>query len=173
MINPSAEMFEYHSWANRTILGRIHELPSTVLHQEVNSSFPTIAHVLSHIYAVDTMWYMVLTGTEMPEALQACIPLNSQVLDSVEEYGIAYDALTAQYREWLQSEPEWEQTLLLNNPFAAPRHTHLSEIMLHVVNHGTYHRGNVSTMLRQLGHASIQNDYSLFWYQENTQTLQP
>ncbi|PEN12997.1 damage-inducible protein DinB, partial [Bacillus wiedmannii] len=33
------------------------------------------------------------------------------------------------------------------------------------------HRGNVSTMLRQLGHASTMNDYSLYWYQESTKSI--
>lgn len=40
MTNHSVEMFNYHTWANQTILGRIKELPSSVLSQEVNSSFP-------------------------------------------------------------------------------------------------------------------------------------
>lgn len=70
MTNHPVEMFNYHIWANQTILGRIKEISPSVLNQEVNSSFPTIAHALSHIYAVDTMWYLVLTGTGMPEAFQ-------------------------------------------------------------------------------------------------------
>jgi uncharacterized damage-inducible protein DinB len=159
-------MYNYHSWATQTILGRIKELPSSVLSQEVNSSFPTIAHALSHIYAVDKMWYLVLTGTGMPEALQACIPLNGEIHGSVDEYIQRFVDLSAQYHEWLQGQADLELTILLDNPFAGVRETSLSEMVFHLVNHGTYHRGNVSTMLRQSGHASIMNDYSLFWYQE-------
>ncbi|MGG4144977.1 DinB family protein [Paenibacillus algorifonticola] len=160
------QMFEYHTWASQAILGRIKELPSSVLSQEVNSSFPTIAHALTHIYAVDKMWYMVLTGTGMPEALQACMPLNAEILSSVDEYANLFAQLSEQYREWFRSQADLEQTILLDNPYAGIRQTSLAEIVLHLVNHGTYHRGNVSTMLRQLGHASTMNDYSLFWYQE-------
>ncbi|WP_169088101.1 DinB family protein [Paenibacillus sp. PL91] len=165
------EMFEYHTWANQTIMGRIKELPPSVLSQEVNSSFPTIAHALSHIYAVDKMWYMVLTGTGMREALQACIPLNENILYSVDEYANVFVQLSEQYREWFRSQADLEQTILLDNPFAGIRQTRLSEIVLQIVNHGTYHRGNVSTMLRQLGHASAMNDYSLFWYQQPVQSI--
>ncbi|PEY31715.1 damage-inducible protein DinB [Bacillus cereus] len=171
MTNHPVEMFKYHTWANQTILGRIKELPSSVLSQEVNSSFPTIAYALSHIYAVDKMWYLVLTGTEMKEALQACIPLNESILDSVDEYAHIFAELSEQYREWFRSQTDLEQTILLENPFAGIRQTRLSEIVLHLVNHGTYHRGNVSTMLRQLGHASTMNDYSLFWYQEPAESI--
>ena len=170
-MNHPIEMYNYHTWANQTILGRIKELPSSVLSQEVNSSFPTIAHALSHIYAVDKMWYLVLTGNGMQEALQACIPLNESILSSVDEYAHNFAELAEQYREWFRSQTDLEQTILLDNPFASIRQTRLSEIVLHVVNHGTYHRGNVSTMLRQLGHASTMNDYSLFWYQESTESI--
>ncbi|WP_339168862.1 DinB family protein [Paenibacillus sp. FSL R5-0341] len=168
-MNHPVQMYNYHAWANQTILSRIKELPSSVLSQEVNSSFPTIAHALSHIYAVDKMWYLVLTGTGMPEALQACIPLNSELHGSVGEYIQCFNDLSAQYSEWFQGQDDLEQTVLLDNPFAGVRETSLSEMVFHLVNHGTYHRGNVSTMLRQLGHASIMNDYSLFWYQEPAQ----
>ncbi|PDX99423.1 DinB family protein [Bacillus pseudomycoides] len=170
-MNHPIEMYNYHTWANQTILGRIKELPSSVLSQEVNSSFPTIAHALSHIYAVDKMWYLVLTGNGMQEALQACIPLNESILSSVDEYAHNFAELAEQYREWFRSQTDLEQTILLDNPFASIRQTRLSEIVLQVVNHGTYHRGNVSTMLRQLGHASTMNDYSLFWYQESTESI--
>ncbi|WP_028608836.1 DinB family protein [Paenibacillus harenae] len=171
MTNYPVEMFKYHTWAGQTILGRIKELPSSVLSQEVKSSFPTIAHALSHIYAVDKMWYLVLTGTGMREALQACIPLNESILDSVDEYASLFAQSAEQYSEWFRSQADLEQTILLDNPFAGIRQTRLSEIVLQVVNHGTYHRGNVSTMLRQLGHASTMNDYSLFWYQEPSESI--
>ncbi|MNS06620.1 DinB family protein [compost metagenome] len=166
MTNHPVEMFKYHTWANQTILGRIKELPSSVLSQEVNTSFPTIAHALSHIYTVDKMWYLVLTGTDMREALQSCMPLNKSILYSLNEFGNIFAELSEQFSEWFGSQADLEQTILLDNPFAGIRQTRLSEIVLHVVNHGTYHRGNISTMLRQLGHASTMNDYSLFWYQE-------
>lgn len=171
MTNHAAEMYNYHTWANGTILGRIKELPASVLSQEVNSSFPTIAHALSHIYAVDTMWYRVVSGIGMPEALEACIPLNGTILSSVDEYSSVFDQLTAQFKEWFRNQADLEQRIPLDNPFAGLRETRYAEIVLHMVNHGTYHRGNVSTMLRQLGHASTMNDYSLFWYQEPAGSL--
>lgn len=165
MTNHATEMYHYHVWANQTILRRIGELPSSVLHQEVNSSYATIAHALSHINSVDTMWYKVLSGTGMREALQECMPLNARILPSIDEYAQAFAETSERLQQWLQSQSDLEQTILLDNPFAGIRETRLSEMVLHLVNHGTYHRGNISTMLRQLGHASTMNDYALYWYQ--------
>ncbi|MUT68813.1 DinB family protein [Paenibacillus sp. NEAU-GSW1] len=168
MTNYPVEMYNYHAWATQTIIGRLKELPSSVLNQEVNSSFPTVAHALNHIYAVDIMWYQVLTGVSMREALQACYSINDSILSSSDEYADIFARSAEQYKLWFQSrsEKDLEQTIILDNPYAGIRETRLSEIVLHTVNHGTYHRGNISTMLRQLGHASTMNDYALFWYRQ-------
>lgn len=164
-MNHPLSMYRYHTWANQTILNRIEELPAELLNQPVHSSFATIAHALSHLHAVDTMWLMILKGTGMPEALKACMPLNQTLLPSVEAYREAFEHLAGQFGEWFQNGYDLEQTVLLDNPFSGPRHTLLSEMIVHLVNHGTYHRGNISTMLRQLGHASVMTDYSWYWYQ--------
>lgn len=170
-MNHPEQMFNYHTWANQTILGRIKELPSSVLSQEVGSSFPAIANALSHIYAVDKMWYLVLTGTGMTEALQATFALNGTILNSVDEYTDVFTRLSEQYREWFSSQTDFEQTIQLDNPYIGVRQTSLTEIVLQVVNHGTYHRGNITTMLRQLGHASTMTDFILFLYQEPVQAV--
>ncbi len=85
-MNHPEQMYQYHVWASHTMMQHIQELPAPVLHQEVNSSFPTLAHALSHMYAVDQMWYLVLTGTSMPEALQICMPRNGETYATMEEY---------------------------------------------------------------------------------------
>ncbi|MDQ6419333.1 DinB family protein [Paenibacillus sp. LHD-117] len=166
-MNHPVQMFNYHAWANQTLLGKIKELPSSVLRQEVNISFPTIAQAFGHIYAVDSSWLQVLKGTGMREALETSMPLEREtLLYSVDEFADRFARLAEQYREWFRSQTDMEQTILLENPYAGTRRTRLSEIVLHTVNHGTYHRGNVSTMFRQLGYASTMTDYALFWYQE-------
>ncbi|GMK37553.1 protein DinB [Paenibacillus sp. CCS19] len=167
MTNHIAEMFNYHTWANQTLLGHMKTLPSTVLHQDFNiGSFKTIAHAFSHIYAVDSMWHLVLTGMSMRDALAATTTMNRSALDQLEEYEDKFAEVSEQFNQWLSSQADLEQTITLDNPYAGVRQTRLSEIMLHVINHGTYHRGNITTMLRQLGHASTMTDMALFWYMQ-------
>lgn len=166
-MNHPVQMFNYHVWATQTLLGRIQELPSSVLQQEVNTSFPTIGEVFAHIYVIDKCWLQVLKGASMPQALEACLPLQQQMLRyAADEFAEAFRELAEEYGAWFRSQDDLEQTIMLENPYAGARNTRLSEIVLQTVNHGTYHRGNISTMLRQLGHASTMNDYVLFWYQQ-------
>lgn len=165
-MNHSAQMFTYDAWATQTLLKRISELPASVMHQEVNTSFPTIARGFSHMFAVETIWYHVLTGMDMQQAMNRFMPLEQEMSAcSAEEFVSAFEALANQVQAWIQTQPDPERSILLVNPYTGSRETRLSEILLHLVNHGTYHRGNISTMLRQLGHASTMTDYVLFWYQ--------
>jgi hypothetical protein len=55
-----------------------------------------------------------------------------------------------------------EKVVMIEAPFAGRLETPLSELVQHVVNHGTYHRGNITTMLRQLDHASVLTDYAFY-----------
>ncbi|WP_029191672.1 DinB family protein [Paenibacillus elgii] len=171
-MNHPVQMFDYHAWATQTLLGRIKELPSSVLQQKVNTSFATIGEAFAHIYAIDKCWLQVLSGTSMPKALEECLPLQQETFRySVDEFANAFSELAEEYRAWFRNQDDLEQIIVLENPYAGPRNTRLSEIVLQAVNHGTYHRGNISTMLRQLGHASTMNDYSLFWYQQPAQSI--
>lgn len=165
-MNHAKNMYKYHLWANKVLLERIKELPNNVLYKEANSSYPNIAQTFSHIYVVDVMWLQVLKGIGMQEALEASMALLEKTnLYSVDEFIKYFEELASQYEEWMNSQKDLEQKINLNNPWSGARETAYSEILFHVANHGTYHRGNITTMLRQQGHTSTMNDLALYWYQ--------
>ncbi|EEM13768.1 MULTISPECIES: DinB family protein [Bacillus] len=165
-MNHAKNMYKYHLWANKVLLERIKELPNNVLYKEANSSYPNIAQTFSHIYVVDVMWLQVLKGIGMQEALEASMSLLEKTnLYSVDEFIKSFEELASQYEEWMNSQKDLELKINLNNPWSGARETAYSEILFHVANHGTYHRGNITTMLRQQGHASTMNDLALYWYQ--------
>lgn len=165
-MNHAKNMYEYHVWANKVLLERVKELPESVLFEEVRSSYTNIAQTFSHIYVVDVMWLLVVKGVSMQEALETSMALLERTnLYSVDKFVQSYEELASQYEEWMNNQNDLEQKIELNNPWSGARKTTYSEILLHVANHGTYHRGNITTMLRQQGYASTMNDFSLYWYQ--------
>jgi len=165
-MNHAKHMYEYHVWANKVLLEKIKELPSNVLFEEVSSSYPNIAQTFSHIYVVDVMWLQVLKGIEMQDALEGSMALLERTNSfSVDEFIKSFEELASQYEEWTNRQKDLEQKINLNNPWSGARDTAYSEILFHVANHGTYHRGNVTTMLRQQGYASTMTDFALYWYQ--------
>ncbi|WP_439196899.1 DinB family protein [Bacillus amyloliquefaciens] len=166
-MNHVKNMYQYHVWANKALLERIKELPSNVLYEEVHSSYPTIAQTFSHIWAVDVMWLQVLKGIDMQEALEGSMAYAEKAhLYSADEFAASYEELASQFEEWMNSQTDLEQKMILNNPWLGYRETAYSEILFHVANHGTYHRGSITTMLRQQGYASAMNDLVLYWYQD-------
>lgn len=166
-MNHAKNMYQYHVWANKALLERIKELPSNVLYEEVRSSYPTIAQTFSHICAVDAVWLQVLKGIDMQEAVEGSAAYAERApLYSADEFAASYDELASQFEEWMNNQTDLEQKMNLHNPWLGSRETAYSEILFHVANHGTYHRGSITTMLRQQGYASAMNDLVLYWYQD-------
>jgi uncharacterized damage-inducible protein DinB len=64
------EMFDYHIWANKTLFNRLVELQNDVYHEEIQSVFPSISKVVSHMYIVDQLWFHIISGVSMSEALE-------------------------------------------------------------------------------------------------------
>ncbi|MEF3306150.1 DinB family protein [Paenibacillus sp. GYB003] len=165
MTHYAIEMYDFHEWANRTMFGRLKELPRDVYVRHIRSVFPSVAKTMAHIYIADHGWLDTMAGTSMSEALEIARELQEQIeAKSLEELEEAYAELAGRYRSFLDGQPDLDRTITLDNPYAGLRETRLSEMVLQVVNHDTYHRGNVTAMLRQMGHASTMTEYALYWY---------
>ncbi|WP_248927965.1 DinB family protein [Paenibacillus hamazuiensis] len=165
MTHTAIHMYNYHVWANKTMMDRLKQLPQDVYTQEIQSVFPSVSKVLPHIYSVDYTWYLVLTGTSMNEALSLAFGLQAQLeKQSLEDVEPAFAELSGKFKAFLSTQDNLEQKIVLDNPYAGVRETSFAEIVLQTVNHGTYHRGNITAMLRQMGHASVMTEYALFWY---------
>lgn len=163
-MQPIQEMYNYHAWANGVIINRLKELPTEVYFQECQSGFSTISKVIAHIYTVDLIWYDILTGKSMKDAFS----FANQEREYLEAIGIDemetnFAELTEKYTSLL-CEEDPDRVIVVDNPYAGLLETSVAESVLHVVTHGSYHRGNIATMLRQLGHTSVMQDYGLYLY---------
>mgnify|MGYP000849061885 CR=1 FL=1 len=171
-MNAGKTMISYHEWAMNTMLDHLNELPKEVLKNEIKSSYPSIAKTLSHILAVDTIWIQILEKVDFQQALQDAmsqIPFTDEY--TIEEFKMAFKNVGSKYQTFLNKNLDLTVMIDVNNPWSGPRQTTFEEILLHVSNHGTYHLGNITTMLRQQNETSLMMDYSLFWYEDTTVTL--
>lgn len=159
------ELYDYHVWTNKRIFDHLKELPQEIFDQEIQSVFPSVSKALSHIYIVDYCWLEILSGKSMSEAMEFGNQLRNEIeAKNIEDLDKAFYELSKQYKVFLNQQEDLDQKLVLDNPYTRVRETSLSEMVLHVVNHGTYHRGNITAMLRQMGHESVMMDYALYWY---------
>ncbi|TWE01003.1 putative damage-inducible protein DinB [Neobacillus bataviensis] len=163
------KMYDYHEWANGVIIDRLKELPQDIYHKEIQTGFSSISKVLSHIYATDYIWFDIISGKDMKEALAYADQLREQVeTKGIEEMKKIFLDLSERYKELLNSQENIEEVIVVDNPYAGLLETSVSETVLHVVTHGSYHRGNIATMLRQMGHTSVMQDYGLYLFMPQT-----
>ncbi|KQL39356.1 damage-inducible protein DinB [Bacillus sp. FJAT-25509] len=165
MMNPALKMYNYHVWANGVIIDRLKELPKEIYHKEIQSGFSSVSKVLSHIYLTDYAWFDILSGKSMNEAMAFTNQLREQVeTKGIEEMQIIFLDLSERNKALLNSQEDNEKLIVVDNPYAGLLETSTSESVLHVVTHGSYHRGNIATMLRQMGHTSVMQDFGLYLY---------
>lgn len=166
-------MYHFHVWANQTMINRLKELPRDVYTQQIQSIFPSVSKALAHIYFVDLCWFHIISGIGMKEAMELALQQQEETESgSLEELEAKYADLSVRFKALLESQDDLEQEIVLDNPYAGVRSTKLSEMVLQTVNHATYHRGNISAMLRQMGHASVMTEYALFWYQDEAKAAE-
>ncbi|MEH7357804.1 DinB family protein [Priestia megaterium] len=165
MDNFTLNFFDFHVWANEQIFKRLKELPEDTYQQKVESVFPSISSVLSHVYLSDLGWIEVFYGESMNYALKLAEQQKEQTeTKNLEEMSAMFYKLAERYKVFLDQEQNLSKSIVIENPAGGIMETNVRELLTHIVNHGTYHRGNITAMLRQMGYASVPTDYGLYLF---------
>jgi uncharacterized damage-inducible protein DinB len=141
----------YHHWANMKLLNHINELNEDVFLKEVKSVFPSLASFFEHIYQVDSLWLKRILGEKQP--FQVDIRFESPLM-AIQHF----EKLFQQYKQLSST----EGIIFYKNSKGDSFQNEFYEIIEHITNHGTYHRGNVSAVLHQLGEKSVSTDLIFF-----------
>ena len=152
-------LFDYNSWANHRTLGAAEKLTPEQFTQPMGSSFTSVRDTLAHIYGAESVWLERFHGrspSALPDVTQFSdvASLREPWLEHEERLLIFVRALTQSDLDRVM-----EYKTLRFGVYQNP----LWQSMQHVVNHGTYHRGQVTTMLRQLGAQPILTDLMHFY----------
>lgn len=159
------QLFHYHVWANDKMLRHLRDLSEDIHRQELQSVFPTIGDTLAHMYIVDNMWLSAMWG-DSSETSQALLPvLQQEVKDAnLDVFQACFAKVAARYEAFFARQTDLEAVSEYPHPTYGTLRASYNDILLHVVNHGTYHRGNITAMLRQLGHMGPSTDYVFYLY---------
>ena len=150
--------FAFGRWANRTILESVAALTPEEYARPIGGSFGSVQGTLFHLYGAEWVWLERFRGRS---------PRDMPAGDDLAELG----ALARKWREVEAGQDAYIATLTperLAEPlsyvsFSGDRFTrHLGDALLHLANHGTYHRGQVATLLRQFGRQAVPTDYLRF-----------
>lgn len=152
------DLYAYNEWANARVVEVIAGLPADRLTAPIESSFPSILGTLAHIVAAEWVWLRRWLGenpTAFPDWLSApSLPALRAKLAEVES---ERDAFVGSL-----SDEDLDRQLDYKTLAGAPFSNRLADLLVHVVNHSSYHRGQLTTMLRQAGATPVATDFVLF-----------
>lgn len=168
-MNNSLQLLNYNNWANTVITNHILQLPANVSRLQLKSVFPSVFDVLMHIYVIDRGWYALLKQEYAADDYQTIKhrveELVNEIKDnSVDEIAQKQNDLSAMFAAFIA-----EADTAAVNLFSGVKMTN-ADVIQHLVNHGTYHRGNISAMLHQLGYRGVPTDYGLYLYHNSLNT---
>ena len=150
-------LYAYNTWANRRVLEACRALDPSTFSRPTSGSFGSIKETLSHIAWAEWLW---LERWQHRSPKKASLPEASD-LPSIErimgETARGQQSFVAQ----LSDERLSERISYLNIKDERWEYT-LGQMLQHVVNHSTYHRGQVVTLLRQAGANGVSTDYLLY-----------
>ena len=152
-------LYDYNSWANHRQLQAASKLTTEQFLKPMGSSFASVRDTLAHIYGAEWLWLERFHGRS-PSSL----PDTAQFKDvsSLQERWTGFEPRLLNFvRGVTQADLDrvMEYKTLNFGVYKNP----LWQSMQHLVNHGTYHRGQVTTLLRQLGAAPILTDLMHFY----------
>jgi uncharacterized damage-inducible protein DinB len=170
--HPVLEHYNYHIWANQKVFDRLKELPRDVYTQEIVSVFPSLSEVMSHMLIFDNVWYGVIAEASFEAIMAEMGKLRNEIQGiNIEEMESRYQDLNGQYKRLLEQQEHLDRAMTVTHPQYGPLDTLFSELVHHVCNHGTAHRGHISAMLRQIGHAGTPTDYVFYLFAKQNSTI--
>lgn len=140
------QLAAYTIWANQQIIDTINQLPEEKQKQQVPSSFTSLYTTLLHMYDAESIWWQRMK-------------LQERILRPSDDFSGDMKELTSnllhqnkQWYEWIvnATEHQLQHVFHYQNTKREQFKQPIYQMLTHVFNHGTYHRGQLVNMLRQL-----------------------
>lgn len=152
-------LYDYNRWAHGRVLDAAAALSEEQFTRDLGSSFPSVRDTLVHILAAEWVWLSRWQGVSprgMPDGWAASG--SGELRERWREF-------EGRQREFLSdlTEARLDEVISYRTTGGEPFDSPLWQMLRHVVNHSTYHRGQVITMLRQLGAEAPSTDLILFF----------
>lgn len=145
----------YSGWASRKLLDAAFARPDEEQHRDFGISFKSLLKTLEHIFLADRVWFARVAD---PKVLAMDEPLQT-----------AWPKLQQRWETWAAAITHQEivRTVHYKDMAGNSHSTPVWQIVLHVVNHATLHRGQAMSLLRQLGVVPPATDLIYYYREKN------
>ncbi len=153
------QLAAYHIWANQKLMDVLLSLPEEKQKQELPSSFKSLFATVLHMLDAESIWWQRMKLNE-----RITRP-SENFKGTMKDVSLELLQQNNQWQDWINNasdmalEHVFQYYNLKKESFKQP----VYQMLLHVFHHGTYHRGQLVNMLRQLGVEKIpQTDFIVF-----------
>lgn len=153
MITPDFAMMmaRYNRWQNHSLYAAADTLTDAQRNEDRGAFFKSIFGTLCHLYWTDSIWLARFTGGEKPNRTIAQSVTFDGGWEPLKTARIALDARIAEWAaaltpEMISGDLSWFSGAL-GRDFTRPR----AELVVHIFNHQTHHRGQVHALLTSFG----------------------
>lgn len=152
-------LMEYKIWADSITYDSVLKLPKHELLKVRDTNFKTIAHTLNHIFVVEDIFKAHLTGEKHDYTAR-----NTVDVPEINQLWSMEQNMNDWYMNLIKSSSANALSEVINFEFVGGGEGSMSreEIILHIVNHATYHRGFVSDLMYQIPARMPANDLPVF-----------
>jgi uncharacterized damage-inducible protein DinB len=147
-------LYDYNEWANERVIRMLRALPEADYVRELEGGWPSVRATFVHLAGATDAWAERFSGKDVLELpKETSLPkLEDAVAVLLSAHARHRTHLKSLTREKLDRPFSWKN--LSGEVKTAP----FGIVVRHVVNHQTYHRGQISSMVRRLGHAPVATD---------------
>ncbi len=155
-------LVEYHYWARDRMFEAVERLTPEQFTRNLSNSFGSIRDTIAHIYFAEWVWYSRWIGSS-PSAFP-----STDVFPDAGTLRRVWQDQEAKLRLFVGSVGERHIDKVFDYQLfnGQPAKSVFRHMLQHVVNHATYHRGQVTTMLRQLGAEPPKSQDLIAFYRE-------
>lgn len=158
-------LVEYHYWARDRLLDAVEGLSPADFTRDLQSSFRSVRDTLVHLCQTEWIWHERWQGDSPtvrpypPESIPDPLAVRRLWIQQEQRVRAFVGGLTG---------PDIDKVVDYRLMNGTQARSTIREMLQHLVNHGSYHRGQVTTMLRQLGAAPAQSMDLVAFYRERS-----
>ena len=158
------ELFAYNAWANRRVVDSISRLGEEQFSRNLGGSHGSIRGTLAHLAAAEIIWLERWQGKAGAKLLP------EQEFDTIEMATRRLTEIDVDMMDFINKFPEsnLEQSKVYTTTEGKSHSNLFRHMFSHLLNHSTYHRGQLAALLRQAGAVPNPTDLIIFYRQFNT-----
>ena len=137
------KLYQYNTWATKRVLDYL---------EKKNINDEKILSIMGHIVAAQFLWLHRIKGLPPAQVKLWGEYKLPQLISMADEAGKLW-------LEFVESTENFNRDLEYINYVGEPYITNVEMIMIHLVNHSSYHRGQIALLLRQKGFEPINTDF--------------